>query len=54
MRIRQNIHSLGRLKIQPYYETTKPNDDEEKKFVSPLEKPKKREININYQISFFK
>jgi hypothetical protein len=49
MRIRQNIQSL---KIQPYYETTKQKDDDEKKFVSPLEKPKKREIK-NKSYSFF-
>jgi hypothetical protein len=43
------------IKVQPYYETFKSNEEEEKKFVSPLEKPKKREIkNKSNQIIFYK
>jgi hypothetical protein len=59
MRIRHNnfssSFSKSGIKVQPYYEISKTNEEEEKKFVSPLEKPKKREIkNKSNQIIFYK
>lgn len=55
MRIRQNNYIRSGIKVQPYYEISRSNEEEEKKFVSPLEKPKKRETkNKSDQIIFYK
>jgi hypothetical protein len=42
---------IRRINIQPYHEYYEKK--EEKKFISPLEKPKKREKSVKDKIKFY-
>jgi hypothetical protein len=43
----------GRLYIQPYYQVSTNDEKEEKKFVSPLEKPKRIIKDKTNHINFY-